>query len=240
VPPSEDRLQASLARFSSILFTRLQLDEVLGLTASLGRDTIDGATSVSVSLVRDGKFMTPASSDDAAVRIDIVQYEGGDGPCVVAATEGRQVVFRASDQSNRWPRVLDEASKVGVRSAVSFPLIVGEQSIGALNVYSDRADGLPAGGVERGLKFAEAASVVLANAQAFSQRETMAAQLKEALRTRDVIGQAKGILMEREQISGDAAFDLLRKTSQGANVKLRELAERFVAAVEQSAKQKHR
>jgi GAF domain-containing protein len=233
-----DRFHETLMALNSVLLTQTRLDDVLTLVASLGRDTLEGVTSVSVSVQRDNRLVTPASSDDAALRIDSVQYGSGQGPCVEAATKGVRVDLPTTDGHPRWPELQEEASKLGIHSITSLPLSVGDTPIGALNLYSDRPGGLPVPEVDRALKFAKAAAVLLANAQALEREETRAAQLKEALLTRDLIGQAKGILMEREGVSADAAFDLLRKASQAANVKLRDIAERFVAVAQQSPKRR--
>jgi GAF domain-containing protein len=233
--PSDDRLDQSLSQLGAVLFTRTQLDELLHLTASLGRESIGGARSVSVSLLHEGRFTTPASSDEGAVRVDAVQYEGNGGPCVEAAREGRRVDVCDEAGWSRWPEVHREARKQGLGSVMSLPLTADGSTIGALNVYSDRPKGFDPAEIERGSKFARVASVVLANAEAFATREAMAAQLREALETRDIIGQAKGILMERETISGEQAFDVLRRASQATNVKLRELASRYVAIAEEAA-----
>ena len=88
-------------------------------------------------------------------------------------------------------------------------------------------EGLTSHEVELARRFAEQARILLANAQAFARSEERNEQLREALASRDVIGQAKGILMEREGVSADQAFDILRRASQRSNVKLRELSEQL-------------
>ena len=229
--PSDDRLDRSLSELGAVLFTRTQLDELLRLTASLGKETIGGARSVSVSLLHNGRFTTPASSDEGAVRVDAVQYEGNGGPCVDAAREGHRVDVRDEAGWSKWPDVHREARTLGFVSAMSLPLTADGSTIGAFNVYSDRPDGFDSAEVERGGKFARVAAVVLANASAFASRDTMAAQLREALETRDVIGQAKGILMAREGCTADEAFDRLRRISQDTNRKLTVIAQDLVNEV---------
>lgn len=112
-----------------------------------------------------------------------------------------------------------------VRSALSFRLFLGDRTLGALNLYATQPDGFGREDIETGSIFAAHATVALA---AVSQAE----HLRIALRSRDVISMAKGILMARQDLGEDQAFDILRRASQRANVKLRVLAERVVHPTE--------
>ncbi len=94
--------------------------------------------------------------------------------------------------------------------------------MGALNLYSKQRDAFDDEAVAVGSVFATHAAVALAGAQ---QDE----QMQRALQGRDVIGQAKGILMAQQDVSADEAFDILRRASQRMNIKLRELAERVAS-----------
>jgi GAF domain-containing protein len=223
----EEGRSDTLSRLSGVLLEETKLDVVLSLVAGLAKETIPGAASVSVTLVQDGQMTTPASSDPDAPCIDQAQYERGDGPCIDAAMSGREIHVRDMRQEARWPHVQAEALALGMESMLSLPLTVNGSLLGALNCYSRRLGGLLPEEVEQGRQFAEHARVLLANAQAFARSEQRNEQLREALASRDVIGQAKGILMEREGVPADRAFDILRRASQRSNIKLRELAEQL-------------
>jgi AmiR/NasT family two-component response regulator len=101
--------------------------------------------------------------------------------------------------------------------------------MGALNLYSLTPGALDARDRDLTLVLAAHASTALAATQACEATDLEAAQLREALRSRDVIGQAKGILMERRGITAQEAFDILRRTSQDLNVKLAQVAETLAA-----------
>ena len=222
-----DKLSGTLSRMTSVLLNRTKLDVVLPLVATLAKETVPGADSVSVTLVQDGHMVTPASSDQTAPRIDEVQYDSGQGPCVDAATTGAEVHVDNLAQEARWPDVQREAAALGISSVLSLPLTIDGGPLGGLNCYSRRHGGLEPAEVDQMRRFAEQATIMLANAQAFAESEQRNEQLKEALASRDIIGQAKGILMERENITADQAFDMLRRASQRSNVKLRDLAEQL-------------
>jgi GAF domain-containing protein len=128
----------------------------------------------------------------------------------------------------RWPRFGPASAARGFRSLVSTALLPDAaipQLSGALNVYSRRAGGIAAADRDILLLLATHASLALATTRVVTRGELMAEQLREALDSRDAIGQAKGILMARRGIDADGAFQVLRRTSQDLNVKLRDLAE---------------
>ncbi len=108
--------------------------------------------------------------------------------------------------------------------------------MGALNFYSKERDALRSGQREEGSVFALQASVALANAKEFIARGAQVEQLEDGLKTRTMIGQATGLLMAQEGLSSEEAFQKLVHVSQNANVKLRDIAQRYVEAWEEKAK----
>jgi transcriptional regulator with GAF, ATPase, and Fis domain len=129
----------------------------------------------------------------------------------------------------RYPEFSKLALAHGVQSTLSLPLVAGEQGIGALNLYANRPDSFSDDDEQIGMELATTAAVVLANASAYWTTFELSQNLSEAMKSRAVIEQAKGMLMARsETLSPDDAFDLLRKASQRENVKLRDIAQRIV------------
>ncbi|WP_433798180.1 GAF and ANTAR domain-containing protein [Actinomycetospora sp. CA-084318] len=189
---------------------------------------ITGADVVSVTL-RDGDgFTTAAETDAVATKADAVQYETGEGPCVEATVEDGLGYFACADlaHESRWPEFGPAAAGLGLHAVFATGLFprMSTPRLGALNYYSRRVGGLDHVDRDQALIFAVHAAAVLQGARAVEAAELRATQLQEAVRSRDVIGQAKGILMERRGLSADQAFDTLRRTSQELNVKLRDLA----------------
>jgi GAF domain-containing protein len=192
---------------------------------------IPGADLVSVTLrSSDGAFHTPVETDPVATELDQLQYRFDEGACVEAAHADGPAMAVSDDLAvdTRWPRFGPAAAALGFRSLMSTALVpdaARPQLSGALNVYSRRPGGLAAADRDVLLLLATHASLALATTQAVTRGELEAEQLRRALDSRDVIGQAKGILMARRGISAAEAFGVLRRTSQEMNVKLRELAE---------------
>lgn len=163
-----------------------------------------------------------APSSTIAQRVDEIQVEAGQGPCLDALREHH--VFRTGNlpAETRWPRFARRAyDETGVRSIVGIRMWVEGDTLGALNIYSTAADAFDDYSQDVASVLAVHAAVAWTSAR---QQE----QMEEALSTRDLIGQAKGMLMLTHGIDADEAFDLLRTASQRDNTKLRDLAQRIV------------
>jgi GAF domain-containing protein len=115
-----------------------------------------------------------------------------------------------------------------VLSVLAVPLIVADQPVGAVNLYSKTSRGFSESDEETALLFSEQAAVACANSEVYWRTYSLTEHLREALESRDTIGQAKGILMARRNCTSDEAFEALRKVSQRRNVKLREIADKVI------------
>ncbi|WP_082698483.1 GAF and ANTAR domain-containing protein [Mycobacterium sp. GA-2829] len=185
---------------------------------------------VSVTLRNpDGTFHTPLATHSVGRMLDQCQYDMDEGPCVTAAMNPGPAfaAWPEPDVPSPWPRFTRAARKLGVEAILSLSLLPMPQPprlSGALNLYSHSPAGLDA--VDRGaiLLLATHASLALANTEAVTTAKLREAQLRQAIDSRDVIGQAKGILMGRRNISADEAFDILRKSSMELNMKLAQVA----------------
>ncbi|MBE7195878.1 MAG: GAF and ANTAR domain-containing protein [Gordonia polyisoprenivorans] len=179
---------------------------------------IAGAQHAGIMLVSRRSVQTPVASDDLVVTIDKHQYETREGPCLSAAIEHAPVV-RVNDlrTETRWPQFAARAAEAGVLSILSFQLYTEQDTLGALNIYAGTADAFTDDSVHTGTLLAAHAAV----AAAATLKTT---NLLIALTSRDVIGQAKGILMERYRITPEQAFDLLITASQRTHRKLHEIA----------------
>ncbi len=193
--------------------------------------TVAGADYAAVTLVMARRDVeTVAATDPIAEFIDRAQYETGEGPCLSALWD--EPVMRMSDMNAeaRWPQWTARARAHGVRSMLCFRLFVAQNRLGALNLYACNPDAFTDDDEDVGRVFATHAAVALAAARKVSQ-------LEQAVASRDVIGQAKGILMERHKINADDAFVLLVQASQRSHLKLHEIAEHIVRASEHPSQQ---
>ena len=221
-------------QFAALTYSLLDADsvaDVLDQVTHAAAAVIPAADVVSVTLrTSDGQFHTPVESDPLAIELDGLQYTFDEGPCVDAArTPGPGVAISADLAADRnWPRFGPAAAELGMAAVISTALLPDAQSVirsGALNVYSHRPHSLTDQDRMIALLLATHASLAVAHSQSVTASRLQAERLRRAIDSRDVIGQAKGILMDRQGISAGEAFDLLRRTSQQLNVKLVEIAE---------------
>ncbi|MDP8974788.1 MAG: GAF and ANTAR domain-containing protein [Actinomycetota bacterium] len=222
-----EQFSSRIGELSQTLLSDERIDGFLARTARLSVALIPACDTCSVSVLTDGKVRTRASSDELAERVDRHQYREGHGPCLEAIETGASIRSVHFDEETRWRSFVTLAAAEGVVGSYSVPLEAAERTVGALNLYSlSRTFG--ADDEEVSEAFAAHAAVAVANADAYHQARDLSRHLEEALKSRDLIGQAKGIIMERERVTADQAFDMLRKVSQAKNVKLREVAELVV------------
>jgi ANTAR domain-containing protein/GAF domain-containing protein len=162
-------------------------------------------------------------------RADFLQYELGEGPCLDAALEQPVVVVEDLANDERWPDFGPKAAALGFGSQVAFQFeATGPNTRGALNLYAGEPHAIDHDSIQLGSMFAGQIAVALGWAR---QDQTM----NEALATRNVIGQAVGIVMERYRLNSDRAFAFLVRLSQSSNTKLRQIAEAIVAQVNENA-----
>lgn len=189
------------------------------------------ADMASVTLFRQGRPETAACTDDRVYNIDLDQYRAGVGPCLQAAETGKIVRVAAEQVRQQWPGFVQSAVDAGVDSYLSAPLVVDEQHSGALNLYGTRPHGYAeTDGSLLELYLTAVEGALRANVR-YRNAQQLADQLREAMESRAVIEQAKGMIMGARRITSEQAFDVLVEQSQRENTKLREIAERFVAAV---------
>jgi GAF domain-containing protein len=219
----------ALAQISSICLADASLNAILDKLAHIARDAVPGADEVSMSLVRNGSGFTAAYTSQLALDIDEMQYLAGHGPCLEAAQAGLVLEVTDMRAEERWPEYAERAAKLSVLSSLSVPLPVQTAVIGALNVYSARPAVFDAGSRAVASELATFVAVACANADAYTSAVEYARQMQEAMDSRAVIEQAKGIVMARQRCTAEAAFEVLRRASMHRNVKLRDLAERIVA-----------
>lgn len=223
----ESTLDQSMADLARLLFIDQEPYETLAATARLAAQAIAGCEAASVTVAVEGRFATAASSAELALVLDERQYAHDDGPCLEALRTGRLIRVDSFGAETRWPAFTAAAVERGIRSSLSLPLAANGEVVGALNLYSTHEDEF-VGAEEAAELFSHQAAVTLANASAFHQARVLAQNLELALAHRDVIGQAKGILMATEHMSAEQAFEVLRRASQRTNRKVYDLAREIV------------
>jgi GAF domain-containing protein len=226
---ADDGAQA-LRDLAGIVLGDSSLSAVLDRATRIAKRAIPGADEVSVTMYRDGTPVTVASSGPLAEAVDERQYDVGDGPCLEASRTGQVVLVNDLTAESRWPEYSPRAVAAGVRSSLSVPLRVDGRSIGAFNAYARTIKGFDSEQVRRLAEdLAAYAGIVLNNAEQYFTATIRADQLVEAMNSRAVIEQAKGIVMATRHCGVEEAFDVLVRLSQQSHRKLRDIATAIVA-----------
>jgi len=169
-----------------------------------------------------GRIDTPAATGDYPRLLDVIQKRHRQGPCLKAACERHTVRVDDLTSDIRWPHFRRDAlAQTPVRSVLSFAMSASGHIMGALNFYAERPDAFDAESDDLGFVYATHAALAW---DAVRRND----QFRRALASRDIIGQAKGMLMARHQINATEAFERLRQLSQQSNTPVREIARAFV------------
>lgn len=185
-------------------------------------ELIPGCDEGSISVVMGRrKVSSEAASGELPRVVDAIQEAVQQGPCLDAVYE--QATVRVADMASetRWPKFAARALAAGAAGMLSFQLYIEDDNLGALNLFSRRPWAFDDESEHIGLLFASHAAIAYAAAQ-------QQAKLVRTVETRQLIGRAEGILMQRHKITGDQAFALLVRASQHRHLKLRDVAHQLI------------
>lgn len=215
-----EQLAIGLADMARDLLAQDSVQQTLDRIVTHAVQLVDGCEAAGILLMRDHQVTTLAATDNVVRAADRLQGELREGPCFDAARY-KEEIYRIGDLTSNdqgWRRFAPEARKLGIGSMMGFLLFTeGEQNLGSLDLYSSRAGAFSERSEHAGWVLASHAAVALAGAR-------HDAQLHKAISTRQDIGEALGIIMERHKVDEHTAFDLLTRISQNSNTKIRELA----------------
>lgn len=224
-------LVAGLTELPSLLLSTEALDRVVWEAAMLAVHAIDEVDACGVTVLREGEPVSIMPAVAPYGELEQYQYECDDGPLVRAMRSGEVVVVSSMEAERRWHDYAQRAARLGVGASLCLPLIVGERVLGAITLYSSASYDFTAG--RRLAELAsDLASTALSCMNAHADKVELTTQLQQALESRAVIEQAKGVLMTRHGCSAEDAFGWLRRRSQNRNIKLREIAAIVVETTE--------
>lgn len=226
-PPSvSGGLAVRLSDLARDLQQEQDTEAILTIIVHAAMELIPHVAGASISLVTGRRTVqSRAASGELPLMVDALQGEKGQGPCLDAAYDERVVRVPDLSSDERWPDFAQAAYDVGARSMLSIQLFVEGDKLGALNLYGEDVNVFDEESEQIALLVAAHAAIAFSDAKEI-------AQLTQALDTRDLIGQAKGILMERFKITPQQAFLVLTKASSDSNMKLRDVAEHLASSGE--------
>lgn len=232
-PSDEDvlGLAAGLAGLSGLMAGSGTLEQLLTEVANFAMLAVPSADGVGVTMLEAGHPDTIVASATFVQDVDSIQYRLGEGPCISAAATGGTMQSAELSGATEWPTFGPLAADLGIHSALSLPLIVNEDILGALNVYAHAPDAFDGSSRHIGEQFARPAAVAIHNARILNQVQRSAARLEAAVVNRSTIDRAVGMIMLRSGVSADDAFVRLRIMSQHEHVTVAVLAAKLVAEI---------
>lgn len=227
-----DQVGQGVSAVSEFVSGAATLGETLKHVAELAVEAVQPAEFAGLTMLVDGKPSTAVFTDERSPEIDSSQYETGIGPCLDSFRNSEVNIIVDTEKDDRWPPFSEACAARGIRSTLSMPLVTDNEGIGALNFYGLEPDSFSQVHVAQAQLFASLAAITLVNAQAYWDARQLSEHLNEAMKSRSVIEQAKGILMAGGAKSADEAFQMLVRVSQRENRKLREVAIELVERVQ--------
>lgn len=219
----KDELAVLLSEIARSLEQQDDSDAMLARMVQESIAVIPGAEEGSISVVTARRQVdSQAASSELPASVDRLQEAVGQGPCLDAAYDHKTVRVADMSHEKRWPRFAAAACEAGAGSMLSLQLYVEGDNLGALNLYAHGPGAFDDESEHVGLLFASHAAVAFAGVQ---KKE----QMSEIIAIGDLVGQAKGRLIERYDISGERAFMLLIRVCQSQNMNLRDVASQLVS-----------
>lgn len=239
-----DDLQASLVDLAALVTGSRGLGELLSQVATYAANAIPGADGAGVTLLRvdrpDNRVEALAASQPFVTEVDEIQYVTVDeGPCITAALEQRTVRSGSLGGEKMWPHFGPRVGRLGIHSALSLPLLLPGQVVGAINVYARGKDVFGDHAQRLGELFAAPAAVAVHNAHTLSQALELTTRLQTALAGRPVIDQAVGLIRSRTGATSEQARERLREMSQREHTKVIDVAQHLVDEAVRRARARH-
>jgi ANTAR domain-containing protein/GAF domain-containing protein len=206
----------------------VRLNRLVNLILETAVEAI-GFSAATISARHAEGVSTMGATDQRLIELDDAQYQGG-GPCVAVLDQSEPIFLEdAADAEHRWQHFAEAATHLGVHSTLSLHIPTdGDEVAASLNLYARERVSLSERQLRLGISYAEQLAATLQSVDAYKSTARVAINMAEAMRTRAVIEQAKGMIMAEEHIGAEEAFERLTTLSQRANVKLRDIARELV------------
>ncbi len=230
-PPSGE-LGATLGRIRGLTLTQETAQHAVDLLARVTQETTPNAFGAGVSLIHHAQRVSVGATDDLVRHADDLQYGLGEGPCLTAWSSRSPVEVADTTTDHRFPQWSAAAAETGVRSCFSVPLMRGRDSIGAMKIYSMEPSVFGDADRARLASLATAASALLGHVQTSETTTRLSAELRESLRARDLVGIAKGILMQRDGLTESEALAALTLEARTTGVSFRRLTAAIATGIE--------
>lgn len=228
--PQEAVLAQTMVELADTLVDDFDVVELLTVLADRCVELFEVTTAGLMLVAPGGELAVVASSSEAMRVLEVLELQAEEGPCLDCFHTGEAILNSSLAASvERWPTFAPRATEAGFLTVHSLPMHLRSQVIGALNLFSDRDDELDGTDVLAAQAFADVATIAILQHRAITEAQLLNQQLNQALTSRIVIEQAKGVLAERSGIEMNEAFDRLRSYARKNNRRLVEVADEVIA-----------
>jgi len=230
--PLVNEFAVTIGRVKGLLLTEQTVAHAVQLLAEAARDVIPEAEGAGVTLIRNGRPISTGYTDNLVRHVDEIQYELEQGPCLTAWASSSIIRVNDTRTDPRWPQWCARAAAIPLLSCLSVPLLYGKEAVGALKVYSDQPAAFQAQAEALLVNLSSAVTALLMHVQTSETPRRMSDELDSALRGRDLIGMAKGILMERHAMTEPEAHRHLLLESARTKLPLQQIAAAIASRTE--------
>lgn len=201
----DERLAASVDGLAGLTSGSVPLRDLLTRVARYAVQAIPGADGAGLTLFEGHRPDTMVATAEFVSVVDAIQYSLGDGPCIAAARDGRTVLSGSLGDESRWGSFGGRVAELGVHSVVSLPLRLGDEVLGAMNVYAHAYDAFDRRSAELGEAFARPAAVAVQHAHVLERARRLAEDLQGSLQAAMLVEQAVGVVLGRDGVGTDEA-----------------------------------
>jgi hypothetical protein len=221
----EELLFDTFVTLSDTLVEDFDLVEVLSLLSGRCVELFDAEAAGVMLAGAGGVLQLLASSSERMRLLELFELQRDEGPCPDCYRNGAPVnATDLEEAGERWPTFTAEALRVGFRAVHALPMRVRNDTIGALNLFRNRAGALSEADLRAAQALADIATISILQDRNQSDPQLLPKQLQQALNTRVIIEQAKGFLAERLNVEMDEAFSLLRAYARDHQRRLNQVA----------------
>ena len=221
----EALLSQTFVELADTLVSDFDVVELLTLVVDRCVEVLDVDAAGLMLLAPEGDLRVMASSSDAMRLLELFELQTAEGPCLDCYRTGQPVVNQdLATVNGRWPRFAPEALEAGFHSVHALPLRVRGRIIGALNLFHAEQGEIDEVDVAVAQAFADVASIAILQYRAAREAQVLNEQLNQALNSRVVIEQAKGMIAERKDLNMEEAFSVLRNHARVHNLRLVDVA----------------
>lgn len=230
--PREALLARTFVQLADTLVADYDVVDLLTMLADRRVEVLGVSAAGLMIVAPEGELRVMASSSEAMRILELFELQSQEGPCLDCFRTGKPIAYQDLASADvHWPRFAAEALAGGFHSVQAVPMRLRGAIIGALNLFHVESGAMYAADIDAAQALADIATIAILQHRASLEAQVLNQQLNNALNTRVVIEQAKGMVAERESLDMEASFAVLRNHARNHNRRLADVAQDIIAGV---------